>query len=144
MLGLLALLLLIDARRATRVDAEGDLVLLVDQDRSCWDRERIDEGAALVEVALRRSAGRAGPYALQAAIAACHATAPSGAAAVWREVTSLYALLEAAHPTPIVRLNRAVAVAEAERPGGRAGHGRCREPGSDVIEGSGQYAVVTR
>ena len=115
-LGLLALVLLVDARRATRADAEGELVLLGDQDRARWDPARIREGAALVEVALRRSAGRAGPYALQAAIAACHATAPSLDATDWHEVAGLYRLLEDALPTPVVRLNRAVAVAEAEGP----------------------------
>jgi RNA polymerase sigma-70 factor (ECF subfamily) len=115
-LGLLALLLLVDARRSTRADPDGELVLLGDQDRSRWDRARIDEGADLVEVALRRSAGRSGAYTLQAAIAACHATAPSLDATDWREVAGLYRLLEEVLPTPVVRLNRAVAVAEAEGP----------------------------
>ena len=75
--GLLALMLLTDARRATRVDDAGDLVLLADQDRARWDRALVDEGAALVTEALRRSGGTPGPYQLQAAIAACHATSPS-------------------------------------------------------------------
>ena len=110
-LGLLAVLVLTDARRATRTDAAGDLVLLADQDRAAWDRDAIDEGVDLVERALRMQA--AGPYQLHAAIAACHAVAPSSTATDWREVADLYGVLEHVQPGPIVRLNRAVAVAEA-------------------------------
>jgi RNA polymerase sigma-70 factor (ECF subfamily) len=114
--GLLALLLLTDARRATRVDAAGDLVLLADQDRSRWDRAAIDEGAALAAEALRRSAGDPGPYQLQAAIAACHATSPTFAATDWAQIAELYRLLEQRAPSPVVTLNRAVAVAERDGP----------------------------
>ena len=115
-LGLLALLLLTDARRATRIDDVGDLVLLEDQDRRRWDAGQVAEGATLVEEALRRSAGRPGPYTLQAAIAACHATASTYAETDWREIADLYLLLETVHPGPVVRLNRAVAVAEVDGP----------------------------
>ena len=122
--GLLALLLLTDARRATRVDGDGDLVLLADQDRGRWDRTAIGEGADLVAEALRRSAGSPGPYQLQAAIAACHATSPTYEATDW--VRDRRAL-------PTARGTRAVAgrVAEprrrrrrARRPRRRTGGGR--------------------
>jgi RNA polymerase sigma-70 factor (ECF subfamily) len=115
-LGLLALLLVTDARRSTRVDAAGELVLLADQDRSQWDRALIDEGAELVSVALRRAAGRPGPYAVQAAIAAVHGSAPSWEATDWDEVVGLYDVLVRVLPTPVVRLNRAVAVGERSGP----------------------------
>jgi RNA polymerase sigma-70 factor (ECF subfamily) len=111
-LGLLALLLLTEARRAARLDLAGDLVLLADQDRCLWDQTRIAEGVSLVEAALRR--GRAGPYQLQAAIAACHATAPSAAEVDWAEIASLYRVLADRDPTPAVLLNRAVAIAEVD------------------------------
>ena len=114
--GLLGLMLLTDARRATRVDDAGDLVLLADQDRSRWNCALIDEGAALVTEALRRSAGAPGPYQLQAAIAACHATSPSYETTDWRQIAELYRLLEVRTPSPVVSLNRAVAVAEHEGP----------------------------
>ncbi len=114
--GLLALLLLTDARRATRVDAAGDLVLLADQDRARWDRAAIGEGAELVVEALRRSAGSPGPYQLQAAIVACHATSPTYEATDWGEIAELYRLLEARWPSPVVSLNRAVALAELDGP----------------------------
>jgi RNA polymerase sigma-70 factor (ECF subfamily) len=114
--GLLALLLLTDARRGTRVDAAGRLVLLADQDRSRWDRAAIDEGARLVEAALRRSRLRAGRFALQAAIAACHATAPTWADTDWDDVVALYDALLRVEDTPVVRLNRAVAVGERDGP----------------------------
>jgi RNA polymerase sigma factor (sigma-70 family) len=114
--GLLALLLLTDARRATRVDGAGDLVLLADQDRTRWDREALDEGATLVAQALRRSAGDPGPYQLQAAIAACHGTSPTFEATDWGEIAELYRLLAARAPSPVVSLNRAVAVAERDGP----------------------------
>ena len=115
-LGLLALLLLTDSRRTTRVDAAGNVVLLADQDRSRWNDAQIEEGAALVEVALRRTHGAPGPYALQGAIAACHATAPTFAETDWVDIAALYRALEAVQPGPIVRLNRAVAVAEVDGP----------------------------
>ena len=87
-LGLLALMLFQDSRRAARVDGAGDLVTLEDQDRTRWDRREIGEGAGLVEAALR--SGRPGPYQLQAAIAACHATAPDAAGTDWAEIVLLY------------------------------------------------------
>jgi RNA polymerase sigma-70 factor (ECF subfamily) len=111
---LLALMLLHDARRETRTDAEGTLVRLEDQDRSRWDRAQIAEGAALVESALR--AGPPGSYALQAAIAALHAEAPRAADTDWRQIAALYSLLYRAQPTPVVELNRAVAIAMADGP----------------------------
>ena len=115
-LGLLALLLLTDARRATRVDAAGDLVLLADQDRSRWDRSAIEEGTATVRVALRRAGGSPGPYALQAAIAGVHANAATWDATDWDEVVELYDLLFAVLSTPVVALNRAVAIGERDGP----------------------------
>jgi RNA polymerase sigma-70 factor (ECF subfamily) len=109
-LGLLALMLLHDSRRETRLDAAGDIVLLEEQDRTRWDRSKIEEGTALVDRALRD--GRpAGPYALQAAIAAVHAQASTAAATDWAQIAALYGLLAGVHPTPVVELNRAVAVA---------------------------------
>ncbi|MGH7372817.1 MAG: RNA polymerase sigma factor, partial [Candidatus Rokuibacteriota bacterium] len=112
--GLLALMLLHDSRRATRLDGSGDIVLLEDQDRARWDRAQIDEGATLVEGALRATSGPPGPYALQAAIAAVHAQAPTSAATDWRRIAALYGMLARVHPTPVVELNRAVAVAMSE------------------------------
>jgi RNA polymerase sigma-70 factor (ECF subfamily) len=112
--GLLALLLLTDARRAARVDAQGDLVLLGDQDRDRWDRELIAEGEALVERALRL--GRPGPYQMYAAIAACHSGARSAGQTDWREIAARYGELIRYEPTPVVEANRAVAVAMAEGP----------------------------
>ncbi|MEJ7584754.1 MAG: RNA polymerase sigma factor [Acidimicrobiales bacterium] len=114
--GLLALLRLTDARRATRVDGTGDLVLLAEQDRDQWDHAAIREGDDLVTEALRRTAGAPGPYLLQAAIAACHATSPTYEATNWEEIAELYRLLEAVAPSPVVALNRAVAVAESDGP----------------------------
>jgi len=112
--GLLALLLLVDARQPGRIDDAGDLVLLEDQDRGRWDGAKIAEGAALVERALR--ARRPGPYQIQAAIAACHSTAPSAAATDWDEIAALYGELTRHEPTPVVEANRAVAVAMARGP----------------------------
>ena len=112
--GLLALMLLHDSRRATRLDGSGDIVLLEDQDRARWDRAQIDEGATLAEGALRVTSGPPGPYALQAAIAAVHAQAPTAAATDWRRIAALYGMLARVHPTPVVELNRAVAVAMSE------------------------------
>jgi RNA polymerase sigma-70 factor (ECF subfamily) len=113
-IGLLALMLLDDARRDARVDGAGDLVLLEDQDRARWDRAAIAEGLALVERALR--AGRPGAYALQAAIAGVHARAARAADTDWREIAALYQLLASVHPSPVVALNHAVAVAMADGP----------------------------
>jgi RNA polymerase sigma-70 factor, ECF subfamily len=108
-LGLLALILVTDSRRASRVDAEGRMLLLEEQDRSRWDRAAIAEGLRLVVAALR--GGRPGRFALQAAIAALHAEAPSYEQTDWRQVLDLYDLLLGAWPSPVVALNRAVAVA---------------------------------
>jgi len=113
-LGLLALMLLHDARRAARVGPGGELVLLDEQDRDRWDRRRIDEGAALVERALRMR--RIGPYQVQAAIAAIHDEALTAAATDWREIAGLYDELLRIAPSPIVELNRAVAVAMLRGP----------------------------
>jgi len=109
--GLLALMLLHDSRRETRLDGAGDIVLLEDQDRTRWDRLQIDEGAALVEAALLAGGQPPGQYALQAAIAAVHAQAPTAAATDWRQIAALYGMLARVHPTPVIELNRAVAVA---------------------------------
>ena len=112
--GLLALLLLTDARRHARTGPGGDLILLADQDRGRWDGALIAEGEALVERALRQ--GRPGPYQLHAAIAACHSCAPTAAATDWREIALLYGELIRYEPTPVVEANRAVAVALSEGP----------------------------
>jgi len=111
--GLLALMLLHDSRRETRLDASGDLVPLEDQDRARWDHAQIDEGAALVDAALSESGRPPGPYALQAAIAALHAQADTAADTDWEQIAALYGVLARVHPTPVVELNRAVAVAMA-------------------------------
>jgi RNA polymerase sigma-70 factor (ECF subfamily) len=113
-LGLVALMLLQDARRAARTGPDGELVLLDEQDRSRWDRAQIDEGLALVERALRR--GSPGPYQLQAAIAAVHASAPVAADTDWPQIVALYDELLRRQPTPVVALNRAVAVAMVDGP----------------------------
>jgi RNA polymerase sigma-70 factor (ECF subfamily) len=112
--GMLALMLLHEARRAGRVDAAGDLVRLADQDRSLWNQALIAEGAALCERALRRR--RAGPFQVQAAIAACHATAPTAADTDWPQIVGLYTHLARLAPSPIVELNRAVAIGMVEGP----------------------------
>ncbi|MFL5777955.1 MAG: RNA polymerase sigma factor [Chloroflexota bacterium] len=112
--GLLALMLLHDARRDARVGAGGELVLLADQDRSRWDPERIAEGRALAQRALRLR--RPGPYQLQAAIAVLHDEAPSDAATDWPQIAALYQVLAGLSPTPVIQLNRAVAVAMADGP----------------------------
>jgi RNA polymerase sigma-70 factor (ECF subfamily) len=112
--GLLALLLLTDARRNARTAAGGELVILEDQDRDSWDHAMIAEGEALLTQAL--AAGRPGPYQLHAAIAACHSCAPSAAATDWREIAALYGQLLRHEPTPVVEANRAVAVAMTEGP----------------------------
>jgi RNA polymerase sigma-70 factor, ECF subfamily len=112
--GLLALMLLHDARRAARLDAHGDLVTLEDQDRGKWDAAEIAEGAALLNGALRR--GQPGPYQVQAAIAACHATAATAQDTDWAQIAGLYEQLAWFLPTPVVALNHAVAVAMAQGP----------------------------
>jgi RNA polymerase sigma-70 factor (ECF subfamily) len=113
-LGLLALLLLHDARRSARVDPSGDLVPLDEQDRTRWDRAAVDEGLAILDAALRR--GEPGPYQVQAAIAACHASAPEAASTDWPQIATLYRELARMVPSPVVALNRAVAVAMADGP----------------------------
>src|SRR6266511_3347983 len=112
--GLLALMLLHESRRAARTSPTGELVLLEDQDRSRWNREQIAEGVALVDRAL--ASRRFGPYTLQAAIAAVHAEAPNVAATGWAQIVELYDLLAQAVPSPVVELNRAVAVAMRDGP----------------------------
>jgi RNA polymerase sigma-70 factor, ECF subfamily len=130
--GLLALMLLHESRRRARTSPDGDVILLDDQDRSLWDRQQIAEGLRLVEEALSRSSsstdrprGRAGsgrgarsfgPYAIQAAIAAVHAGAPTPAATDWNEIVGLYDALMESAPSPVVGLNRAVAVAMRDGP----------------------------
>jgi len=113
-LGLLALMVLHDSRRAARSSTEGDLVLLEDQDRSLWNRELIAEGKALLARGMAQEP--IGPFAIQAAIAAVHADAPSTAATDWGQIVLLYDLLSRAAPSPIVELNRAVAVAMRDGP----------------------------
>ena len=110
--GLLALLLLTDARRPARTTAEGAIVLLPDQDRGAWDQALIAEGHALVRSCLRRN--QPGPYQIQAAINAVHTDAPTAAETDWRQIVALYDQLLLYAPTPVVELNRAVALAEAE------------------------------
>ena len=112
--GLLALLLLHHARSAARVDTDGNIVLLQDQDRSLWDGEAIAEGLAMVDKIMRE--GPVGPYGLQAAIAAVHVRAPDAKATDWGAIDRLYALLETLQPSPVVTLNRAVAVAKLRGP----------------------------
>ncbi len=109
MTGLLALMLLHEARREARYDASGELIPLEDQDRSRWQQEQIQQGCELVKQALH--SGPAGPYALQAAIAALHAEAPSAAETDWHEIAGLYRVLLAVQPSPVVELNHAVAIA---------------------------------
>jgi len=112
--GLLALMLLHESRRAARAGADGELILLDDQDRSLWDRERIAEGSALVQQALVSQ--RFGPYALQAAIAAVHANASHAAATDWPQIVALYDILLQIDASPVIELNRAVAVAMRDGP----------------------------
>ncbi len=113
-LGLLALMLLHEARRAARTSAGGELVLLDEQDRSLWDASLIAEGCTLVEQAL--TTGRFGPYCLQAAIAAVHAEAPSAGATDWAQIVGLYEVLLRQVPSPVIELNRAVALAMRDGP----------------------------
>jgi RNA polymerase sigma-70 factor (ECF subfamily) len=121
-------MLLHDARRDARTTPEGDLVTLDEQDRSLWRRDQIEEGTALVEHALRK--GRAGPYQLQAAIAALHCEPLEASSTDWPQIAALYLLLQRMHPDPVVRLNRAAALGMAYGP----------EPGLvliDTIEAEG-------
>jgi RNA polymerase sigma-70 factor, ECF subfamily len=113
-LGLLALMLLIDSRRAARVDSDGNIVLLREQNRTLWDRTLIVEGQALLNQCLLLN--KPGPYQLQAAINAVHSDAPSAAAVDWRQILQLYDHLQSLQPTPVVALNRAVALAEVAGP----------------------------
>ncbi|MET0965318.1 MAG: sigma-70 family RNA polymerase sigma factor [Nakamurella sp.] len=116
-MGLLALLLLQDSRRRSRVDAAGNLVLLADQQRTLWDRGKITEGVRLIGDALQRSRDRPDPYVVQAAIAACHALAPEYSATDWPAIVSWYDVLLSVSDTPVVRLNRAAAIAGRDGPG---------------------------
>jgi RNA polymerase sigma-70 factor (ECF subfamily) len=113
-MGLLALMLLIESRRPARTTPDGDLVLLADQDRDRWDRGLIDEGQAIVRECLRRN--QPGPYQIQAAINAVHSDAPTAAATDWWQILQLYDQLMALAPSPVVAMNRAVALAEVEGP----------------------------
>jgi RNA polymerase sigma-70 factor (ECF subfamily) len=113
-MGLLALMLLHESRRAARTSLSGDLVLLEQQDRSLWNRAQITEGISLVERAL--SMKRIGPHTLQAAIAAVHAETPSAAETDWAQIVALYDLLARVEPSPIIELNRAVAIAMRDGP----------------------------
>ena len=113
-IGLLALMLLQHSRRDARVDQLGDLVLLEDQDRARWDQEMIDEGLALIDAAVEMR--RPGPYQVQAAIAALHARAPRPEDTDWPQIATLYRGLKAMWPSPVIELNRAVAVAMADGP----------------------------
>jgi len=112
--GLLALMLMHDARRAARLDADGEIVTLEDQDRGAWDATEIGEGVAVLDGALRQ--GRPGPYQVQAAIAACHVTAAKAADTDWAQISRLYGQLAQFLPTPVVELNRAVAVGMSDGP----------------------------
>ena len=118
--GLLALMLLQESRRAARASPAGDLILLEDQDRSLWNRDYIAEGLALVERAL--SSRRFGPYTLQAAIAAVHAEAPTALATNWAQIVGLYDVLARAAPSPVIELNRAVAIAMRDGPAAGLDH----------------------
>jgi RNA polymerase sigma-70 factor (ECF subfamily) len=113
-LGLMALMLLHESRRAARASPTGDLILLENQDRSLWSREMIADGTALVERAL--ASRRIGPYTIQAAISAVHAEAPDAAATDWNQIVGLYDVLARVEPSPVVELNRAVAVAMRDGP----------------------------
>jgi RNA polymerase sigma-70 factor (ECF subfamily) len=129
--GLLALMLFHDARRATRTDDAGDLVTLADQDRSRWDRALIDEGVSVLDSSL--TLGRPGPYQLQAAIAACHATASRAEETDWARIARLYELVAKLNPSPVVELNRAVAVAMAEGPSAGLALADALAEGGDLV-----------
>jgi RNA polymerase sigma-70 factor (ECF subfamily) len=113
-MGLLALMLLVESRRVSRTTPDGDLVLLADQDRSLWDRDLIAEGQAIVRRCLGRN--QPGPYQIQAAINAVHSDAPAADTTDWWQILQLYNQLLSLAPSPVVALNRAVAVAEVEGP----------------------------
>ncbi len=130
--GLLALLLLTDARRAARMGADGNLIVLPDQDRERWDRNKITEGERLLETALR--ARRPGPYQLHAAIAACHSCAPAAAATDWRQIAALYGQLIRYEPSPVIEANRAVAVAMTEGPAA----------GLAILDAAGEHPQLAR
>jgi RNA polymerase sigma factor (sigma-70 family) len=115
-MALLALLLFTDSRRDERVDVDGNLVPLAEQDRRRWNQTAIEEASQVLDRALRRTAGRAGPYQLQACLASCHARAPSFESTPWPEIVRLYDLLDEVAPSPVIRLNRAIAVAEVAGP----------------------------
>jgi RNA polymerase sigma-70 factor (ECF subfamily) len=149
--GLLALMLLTDARRDARVDAHGDLVLLEDQDRLLWDRAAIAEGLSLLPGAL--AGNPPGPYAVEAAIAALHARASTSSATDWRQIAALYGTLHRFRPSPVVALNRAVAVAmsagpeaglplveELERSGALAGYHLLPAAKADLLRRLGRHA----
>jgi len=153
--GLLALMLLHDSRREARVDAHGDLVALDDQDRALWDRGRIREGERLLDGALRRR--RPGPYQLQAAIAALHATAPSPAQTDHTQIVALYNALARLTPSPVIDVNRAVALGRAGRAGeglalvtpllrdaALAAYAPLHAAHADLLERSGDAAGATR
>jgi len=127
--GMLALMLLHDARRPARIDADGNLVPLDEQDRTLWDRAQIAEGTIILERVLRRR--RAGPFQIQAAIAACHAGAPTAAQTDWPQIAGLYGQLARVAPSVIVELNRAVAIGMADGP-------EAALPLVDAISGTGQ------
>ncbi len=128
--GLLALLLLLHARSAARTAADGSLVRLAEQDRRLWDPDLVAEGQAIVRACVRR--GRPGPYQMQAAINAVHSVAPSCDSTDWHAILTLYDQLYALTPTPVVALNRAVALAEARGPAaGLAATDALRSPGLD-------------
>lgn len=151
--GLLALFLLTDARRAARLDGDGELVPLEEQDRSRWDGARIAEGSALLATVLRERT--LGPYALQAAIAAVHARAGRAEDTAWDEIAALYGLLARVAPSPVVELNRAIAVAMADGPeqglklldgldaGGALGDYRlCAAARADLLRRAGDFAAA--
>jgi RNA polymerase sigma factor (sigma-70 family) len=138
--GLLALILLTDARRATRLGDDGHLVLLADQDRAQWDQDAIGEGVALVRDALRRRPP--GRFALMAAIAAVHAQAPSWDVTDWREIVGLYDVLVEIWPSPVVALNRAVAIGLAEGP--EAGLAAVDALGSEPLLATYSYLASAR
>src|SRR3546814_12433089 len=119
--GLLALMLLTEARRPARTAPDGSMVRLADQDRGVWDREQIAEGHALVRACLRRN--HPGPFQIQAAIAAVHADAPTAEATDWSQIVQLYDQLFAVRPNPVVALNRAIAMGELHE----IGRASCRE-----------------
>lgn len=129
-IGLLALMLLHDSRRLARVGADGMLATLEDQDRSRWDHEQIKEGLALVDIALRMR--RPGQYQLQAAIVALHAEAATARQTDWRQIAALYGELEKIYPTPVVSLNRAVAIGMSEGP----------QSGLDLIDALGSSGAL--